>query len=344
LPAAAIGARQRYAGGHNEKVSVQQIAAEVYASVQRARSLFAAHPTAATGSVDAFESAATSTAAAGRRAAALSGELAGKYSAFAEDTTQSLATAGQTEAALQARLRAAAAVTQSSAQRLDAITARTGALTHEAGTARTPAAQRAMIAALRAELAQARSVLTSTQQQAAAAAGQIRGLGYGSTHRPQRPGGLGDPPLDGPGADRPDPPHGKDPRYWVDVTKILHVPTGELAPDGYTQIGPGLWYPYDDNKLRVHPAPPPAKYPLDISDITAVTPGVLPPYDSTELTPGYYVPRPDPLHHPESSWGPPRMPIDVRDVIQVEPGELAPRDYVEYLPGWWAPRPPSTPR
>jgi hypothetical protein len=326
-------------------VSVPQIAAAVYASVQRARSLFAADPAAATGSVDSLESAATSSAAAGRRAAALSGELAGKYSAFAEDTTQSLTAAGQTDAALQARLRTAAAVTQSGAQRLDAITARTGALRQEAATARTPAAQRALIGALRAELAQAQAVLSSTQQQDGAAAGQIRGLGYGSTHRPQRPGGLGDPsPLDGPDADRPDPPHGKDPRYWVDVTEILHVPAGELAPDGYTQIGPGLWYPYEDNQLRIHPAPPPAKYPLDISDITAVTPGVLPPDDSTELTPGYYVPRPDPLHHPESSWGPPRMPIDVRDVIHVQPGELAPRDYVEYLPGWWAPRQSSTPR
>jgi hypothetical protein len=25
-----------------------------------------------------------------------------------------------------------------------------------------------------------------------------------------------------------DPPHGKDPRYWIDVTKIIHVPVNSL--------------------------------------------------------------------------------------------------------------------
>ena len=39
-----------------------------------------------------------------------------------------------------------------------------------------------------------------------------------------------------------DPPHGKDPRYWLDASKIIHVPEGELAPYGYMQVGPELWY------------------------------------------------------------------------------------------------------
>ena len=40
-----------------------------------------------------------------------------------------------------------------------------------------------------------------------------------------------------------DPPHGKDPRYWLDVSKIIHVPDGQLAPYGYKQIGPAFSTP-----------------------------------------------------------------------------------------------------
>ena len=38
-----------------------------------------------------------------------------------------------------------------------------------------------------------------------------------------------------------EPPHGKDPRYWLDVTKIIQVPEGTLAPANTTQIGPSLY-------------------------------------------------------------------------------------------------------
>jgi hypothetical protein len=64
-----------------------------------------------------------------------------------------------------------------------------------------------------------------------------------------------------------DPPHGKDPRYWIDVTKIIHVPDGQLAPYGTVQIGPGLYYPDPTAGFTNAPPPPPAKYPLDIGDI-----------------------------------------------------------------------------
>lgn len=132
------------------------------------------------------------------------------------------------------------------------------------------------------------------------------------------------------------PPHGKDPRYWIDVTKIIHVPEGELAPWGTRQIGPGLYYPFDDQQYNVTPPPPAAKYPLDMNDIVRTAPRDLGPYNSTELAPGIFTPTPSTIH-PEPPWSPPQQPIDVRDVIQVAPGQLAPWGYKEYLPGWWAP-------
>ncbi len=182
-------------------VSVHQIAAEVHASVKHARALFAASPTAATASADSLGSAETRTTAAGRRAAALSGNLADRHAVFAAETARTLAADGRTDAGLQERLASAAATTRSGAQQLEAITERTGALAHDAGTAGTPAAQRALVGALRAELAQAQSVVDSTQQRATAAAGGIRELGYG--HALPRRGG---PPLAPPAPTPPQPP------------------------------------------------------------------------------------------------------------------------------------------
>ncbi len=116
---------------------------------------------------------------------------------------------------------------------------------------------------------------------------------------PPRPGGDVEALSFGP--DEEDPPHGKDPRYWIDVTKIIHVPEGELAPYGTTQIGPGLYYP-TGNPYSVSPPPPPAQYPLDASDIDYYPPGgPLPPYGSTELSPGYHTaPTPPPARRRSS--------------------------------------------
>lgn len=133
-----------------------------------------------------------------------------------------------------------------------------------------------------------------------------------------------------------DPPHGKDPRYWIDVTKIIHVPQGQLAPSGYKQIGPDIWYPSDVDRQQynVTPPPNPVKYPLDVSDIVQKPPGQLGPFGSKELAPGYFAPAPNP-YSPETSWPAPQRPVDIRDIIQVPEGTLAPWGYVEYLPGWW---------
>lgn len=157
--------------------------------------------------------------------------------------------------------------------------------------------------------------------------GDTRPLGFGAGDAPLAPADEGN--------DGKDPPHGEDPRYWLDVTEIEHVPAGELAPSGYMQIGPELWYP-DPNRYDVTPPPPPAKYPLDVGDVVVVGDGELLPNRYREIAPDIGVPDPGGLV-PSQPWDPPQRAIDIRDVIEVPPGSLAPPNYVEYFPGWWVP-------
>jgi hypothetical protein len=233
-------------------------------------------------------------------------------------------------------------VTQAGARRLDSIAAATRTLARAASAARTPAAQRAVLQGLRTQMASATSVVTATQQWSGTLAGQIRALHYESARA--RGAGFGqdlsaDRPPGSPASVDP-PPHGKDPRYWIDVTRIVQVPPGQMAPYGTKRIGPNLWYPFDDGQSMS--GPPPAQWPLDVSTMTPVAPGQVGPYGTTELVPGVFAPDPRRVYGAVPPWSPPTLPIDVRDVIQVAPGQQAAWDYVEYLPGWWAPRVPST--
>ena len=144
-----------------------------------------------------------------------------------------------------------------------------------------------------------------------------------------------------------EPPHGKDPRYWLDVTKIIQVPEGTLAPANTTQIGPGLYYPDPGSGLSVAPPPPAAKYPLDIGDITSAGPDQYGPSNHvviTKLPDGttYWAPDPNAGYQPAPPWSAPQQPIDVRDVIHVPRDALAPWGYVQYLPEWWVPGPQLT--
>jgi hypothetical protein len=125
------------------------------------------------------------------------------------------------------------------------------------------------------------------------------------------------------------------------------VPDGQLAPYGYMQIGPHLFYPSPSSAYTYQPPPPPANHPLDIADILRVPPGggTLPPYGYRELAPGtgWYVPSPNAYADTAPTpWPTPKEPVDLRDIIQVAPGALAPWGYVEYLPGWFAPGPDLT--
>ncbi len=137
-----------------------------------------------------------------------------------------------------------------------------------------------------------------------------------------------------------DPPHGKDPRYWIDTSKLIHVPDGELAPYGTKQVGPNLWYPSEDSHYRVVPPPPPAKFPFDASDVVVLPSDELGPNRSTGIAEQdgstYWIPDPG-RGYVGVPWPEPDVPIDVRDVVYVPAGELAPNGYIEYLPNWWAP-------
>lgn len=68
---------------------------------------------------------------------------------------------------------------------------------------------------------------------------QLAGFGSGQ-HPPEAPA-------------PPDPPHGHDPRYWLDTKQILTLPPGQLPPAGYKQIGPGMYYPSTDPGLFATP-------------------------------------------------------------------------------------------
>ena len=133
-------------------------------------------------------------------------------------------------------------------------------------------------------------------------------------------------------------PHGKDPRYWLDTSKLIHVADGELAPYGTKQVGPNLYYPFNDSSYRVTPPPSPAEFPFDASRTVIKGPGELGPfhYDNLGTAPDgrtAWYPRP----FVGEAVPAPQQAIDVRDVINVPEGVKAPWGYIEYLPGWWAP-------
>jgi hypothetical protein len=245
---------------------------------------------------------------------------------MADGSVPPLTKAAGSDTALAGHVTTAAAVTQAGAARMDQIAATTSAITKAAPMARSTGAQRVILTALRSQVSQASQVVQSAQQQAAALAGQVRGLEYPKDAPVQA---LDHDLLQSP-APGDDPPRGKDPRYWIDVTKIIHVPEGQLAPFGTRQIGPGLCYPYNDQQYNVTPPPPPAKYPLDMNDIIQVPKGQLAPWGTKELSPSS-----DDIADPP--WSAPKSPIDIREMIEVPKGQLAPPGYKEYLPGWFAP-------
>jgi hypothetical protein len=327
-------------------MSVLQACAEAEAAIQRARSLFASEPEPPAEALDAgssVQTAAQSTATAGQATSDMSGEFIATHKAFVEQSAPKLTAAAQTDAALQAHTAAAATLTQAGARRLDAIAAETRATSQAATTVSTPAGERAILVALRSQLTRANDVVTTTKQQAAALAGQVRALKYppaSSGHGDTQALGFG--PGGAPQNPPPqDPPHGNDPRYWIDVSKIRYIPEGQLAPYGYTQIGPDLWYPDPHPGYDYTPPPNPVQHPLDIPNIRQVQGNQLLPSGYMQIAPGIGVPDPDAYFQPQGPWTP-KQPVDIRDIIQVAPGKLAPWGYVEYLPGWFAPGPELT--
>jgi hypothetical protein len=189
-------------------VAIQEAAAQALAAVHRARALFASSPEPLPAGTP-LESAAESTIADGQRAAGLSGALIDRHSDFIGEQARNLSNAGRTDTTLASQLSAAAALTQRGAHQLDEITAQTRTLASAAASARTPADQRMMLAALRSRVRQANAVVTSTRQQAGVIADGIRALDYPTGGRVHAAGfGPGGAPLDPP---QPQPPHTTDP-------------------------------------------------------------------------------------------------------------------------------------
>lgn len=317
-----------------------QVCAEVEAVIGRARALFG--PASAVQVPDAggqLQTAAGVVSAARSRTADLRGAGIQGYQASAGAAVPALQGGARTDTTLAGHLGAAAAVNQAGSARMEHIAAATAAITKVAPAAVSAPSQRMVLAALRTQVSQAGQVVGSTEQHSAAMAEQVRTL----TYPKDSVQGLGGDVPQSPARGDEDPPHGQDPRYWVDVTKVIHVPPGQLAPADTVQIGPGLYYPLDDQQYNVTPPPPAAKYPIDMDKIVRVPEGKLAPWGTAELSPGYYAPAPTMNDVPDSPWKAPQRPIDVRDVIHVPPGQLAPWGYSEYLPGWYAPNPTSTP-
>ncbi|WAJ47949.1 DUF4226 domain-containing protein (plasmid) [Mycobacterium sp. Aquia_216] len=315
-------------------MSIEQVAADAVAVVQRARTLFGSSPQPPAPTEPSLESGAQIVQSAGARASVMTGDLVDEHRGFVNDATTRLTSNGHNDTALHQNLSSAALLNQTGAGQLDTITNQTRALAQAAPAARSPAAQRTLLQGLRSQVSAANTVLNTTQQQSSTLAGQIRALDYHSGGQAQG-AGFGQDPLPDSPAPGEQPPHGKDPRYWIDLSKIIAVGPGEKAPYGTKQIGPGLWYPEDTSMS----GPPPAKFPLDNSALTRLGPHELGPYGTKELAPGIFAP--DPSYGGQAAWPPPKQPIDVRDVIHLPAGEKAPYGYVEYLPGWFAPSVPG---
>lgn len=189
-------------------MSVQQAAAQALAAVNHARSLFGSWPVAFPAGTPPLELAAESTVGAGQRTAGLSGVLVDAHSDFVGEQAAHLANAGRTDTMLAEHLSTASALTQSGARQLDGIVAQTRTLAQAAAGARSPAAQRMVLAGLRSQVSQANAVVGSTRQQASVVADGIRALNYGTGGRVQAAGfGPGRVPEDTP----PQPPPGTDP-------------------------------------------------------------------------------------------------------------------------------------
>jgi hypothetical protein len=160
-------------------MSLVQVCAQTEAAIERARSLFGSGGQApAAAALGAVDTAAESTTATAQHTGDMSGVAIARYQSFAHQSAAQLGQAAHTDTALQAHVATAATLTQTGAQRLEAIAAQTRATAQAASTATTPAAQRTILAALHSQLAQAADVVNTAKQQASGLASEIRLLGY----------------------------------------------------------------------------------------------------------------------------------------------------------------------
>lgn len=185
-------------------MSVVQACVAVQAAIARARSLFGSPISGGishTSSTLIAEAVQVAAAARDRTVDMVGGLGMPSYRDMVDRSIPPLMTASTSDAGLTTHLAAAAAATKAGADRLDAIAAQTRIIAQAAAVARTGAAQRAILTALRGQLQQASEVVQTTQQQGGAAATQIRALRY-PKNAPGASLGYGQHgplPTDGPG-------------------------------------------------------------------------------------------------------------------------------------------------
>jgi hypothetical protein len=153
---------------------------DAQAAIARARSLFGSAdgievPNSATEITDAAQ---TATAGRDRTLDMAGGAGMPAYREMVDRSVPPLTTAAASDAGLSTQVSTAAAVSTAGAARLDAIAAQTRSVSAAAPAARSAAAQRAVLTALRGQMMQASQVVQTTQQQAGAAATQIRSFKY----------------------------------------------------------------------------------------------------------------------------------------------------------------------
>jgi hypothetical protein len=162
-------------------VSIEAACAQTEEMIARARSLFAADaqpsdaPTQAAASL---QRGAQETVATRQPMSALSGVLADRQRAFVEEISDRLGAASHADIVLGAQLHRAAALTEVGRRRLDGLAALARANTVAASSAKSPAAQRAILANLKSLTTQTQDVVRTARQGAAEVADGIRALTY----------------------------------------------------------------------------------------------------------------------------------------------------------------------
>lgn len=262
-------------------MSLAQACAEVQAIIGRAHSLFVEAPeptTAADITAGQLTTAATSTTTAGQRTFASSSELVTAHRGFTDRSTTALTNASTADSTLSARAAAAAELTRSGAARLEGLAQETRMTARAAAAVTTPAGQRAILTALKSQVDRASRAVDDTQQRAGELAGQVRLLDYPldtppTLPKPTDPNHLSESTLDGiHGTGSKDMPIIKAPGelgppstgmvpggttyveavpgsgVWIPSDQIsgkswMPSHPGELAPNGYEEIAPGIWWP-----------------------------------------------------------------------------------------------------
>lgn len=231
------------------------------AAISRSRSLFGDSPAPASGAAEAaavLRQAQVGTVGAAAQMGELSGLMADSYRSFAHRAAGRLGEAAATDVALDRYLAQAAQITGTGAARLDGIAAQVRAIAPAAATAGTPAAQQAVLGALRSLVAQAGDVVNTTRRQAGGLAGGIRALGYGDVPLGGGPGDDdgGGPKIDGPGT----PPQLEGPNTGQQDDLDSTIPgTGiALGGDGKNDH-PRIHVPGQPDELNPIPVPPDAQ-------------------------------------------------------------------------------------